>query len=501
MPDSAPFFQPFPEDDQERPHRRDYQRGNKRKETLDNLITQDRQLEYTPREHFLPFHQRNTRWACLVAHRRAGKTLACVNELIIRALYTHKKRARYGYIAPFYSQAKQVAWTYLKDFAKPFINSSRDIRESELSVTLFNGAVIRLYGADNPDALRGVYFDGVILDEYGDCRPSLWGEVILPTLADRKGWAVFIGTPKGKNHFFDIHLRSVQEPNWYHLVLKASESQILPQSELDEMRAQQTDAQYQQELECDFTAAVLGTYYANIIAALEQKSRIRPDYPQHDPSLPVSVAADLGYKDQTALWFWQHAPDGAAIIDYEEHHTKPLVFYFDLLDEKPYRYEKIWLPHDARAKTLQTGRSTVEQFIDPPQVDQYNSPLANHRDPYPVSIAPHLKKQQGIDAVRLVLQACWFNQQTCYAGIEALRSYRRRWDEVNKTFANEPLHDWASDGADAFRYFALVVKDRLPTVQHQKPTEPLIKPPEYTLDQLFEDREGSHGFDFERIRV
>jgi phage terminase large subunit len=155
------------------------------------------EIDYKPREAFKPFHARSQRWAALVCHRRAGKTVACVGELVGRAVATPKQNARYAYIAPYYSQAKQVAWDYLKRMVAPL---GAEARESELAVILpDNGAVIRLFGADNPDALRGIYFDGVVLDEYADTKPSLWGAVIRPLLADRKGWAVFIGTPKGRN--------------------------------------------------------------------------------------------------------------------------------------------------------------------------------------------------------------------------------------------------------------------------------------------------------------
>ena len=130
------------------------------------------ELAYEPREQFLPLHSRQQRWACLVVHRRGGKTVATINEMIARASYTNKKNARYAYIAPFYRQAKDVAWVYLKEFGGDAIVK---IRESELRVELFNGSWITLYGADNPDALRGLYLDGAVLDEYGDSRPSLWG--------------------------------------------------------------------------------------------------------------------------------------------------------------------------------------------------------------------------------------------------------------------------------------------------------------------------------------
>jgi hypothetical protein len=211
-------------------------------------------FKYEPREQFKPLHQRKTRWACMVCHRRAGKTVSSVNELVLRALLTTKKNARYAYIAPLYRQAKDVAWVYLKEAVKEFTSK---VRESGLRVELPNGAWITLYGADNPDALRGLYFDGVVLDEYGDTRPSLWGQVILPTLADRKGWALFIGTPKGKNHFYQIYKRSQEESGWFTLTLKASTSGILDPDELLEMKAQMTPEEFEQEMECSITQPLL----------------------------------------------------------------------------------------------------------------------------------------------------------------------------------------------------------------------------------------------------
>ena len=276
---------------------------------------------YEPREEFMPLHTRQTRWACVVAHRRAGKTVACVNELITRALYTQKKNARYGYIAPFYRQAKDVAWQYLKEYAESFATR---VREADLRVELINGAWITLYGSDNPDALRGLYLDGAVLDEYGDSRPSLWGEVVRPTLSDRKGWAIFIGTPKGRNHFYDINQQSKQSDRWINLTLRASETGLLDQEEIEDLKEQLSEEQYEQEMECSFEAAVLGTYYANIVNMMEQKGQIAPEAAEYDPQFPVSVAMDIGYTDSTAMWFWQPRPDGIAVIDYEEAQGQPL---------------------------------------------------------------------------------------------------------------------------------------------------------------------------------
>ena len=427
-------------------------------------------FEYEPREQFTDFHHRSQRWGSLVCHRRAGKTVACINEVLTRATYTQKKDARFAYIAPFYRQAKDVAWQYLKSFGEGTIIK---IRESELRVELFNGAWITLYGADNPDALRGLYLDGVVLDEYGDCRPSLWGTVVLPTLADRKGWAVFIGTPKGKNHFYEVHTRACKEDNWFNMTLKASESGIIDQSELAEMRAQMSPEEYQQEMECDFEAAVKGTYFADIIQQMEQSGKISPERPLWDPTEQVHCSTDLGYTDSTAIWFWQDTIHGPNIIDYYENQGVKLQNYIDMWKSKPYEYGTIWLPHDAKAKTLQTGRSTVEQVL--------GSGL-------PCNIVPKLSRQHGIDAARLMLPRCTINKTMCYDGIEALRAYRRNFNELTRSFSDSPVHDWSSNGSDSFRYLSLVCQKGV-TDAVVGQAQPLIKPPEYTLDKLFADRE------------
>lgn len=146
-------------------------------------------IRYAPRKAFLPFHERTQRWACLVAHRRAGKTVAAINDIIRAAMFAKSQSPLYGYCAPYRSQAKSVAWDYLKVYAAPV---TRETNESELTVELINGAKIRLFGADNADAMRGLGFDGIYLDEYGDFKPSVFGNVIRPALSDKQGWAVFL---------------------------------------------------------------------------------------------------------------------------------------------------------------------------------------------------------------------------------------------------------------------------------------------------------------------
>lgn len=437
-------------------------------------------LTYKPRPAFMPFHMRKTRFAVLVCHRRAGKTVSCVNELINQAVHTKKKRARYAYIGPLLKQAKKIAWEYLKEYSQGL--EKKKPSESELSVRFkHNDAEICIYGADNPDSFRGQYFDGVVLDEYGDMSPSVWSKVLLPTLADRRGWAVFIGTFKGRNHFYKVYRNSLGldlpegmapedfSKHWYTLLLKASESGLLPPEELGLQKMQMDEEEYQQEYECNPNAVVKGTYYAKIIADLEAKGQIYADI-EHDPDQPVEVVADLGFTDSSAYWFFQRRPGGIALIDYLEAHSKPLDFYFRELHDRPYRYNTIWLPHDARAKSLQTGRSTVEQFL---------------KEEFPVRITPNLSIQHGIDAARLILPNCYFSSKT-EDGVEALRAYKRGWDEDRKVFSDQPFHDWSSHGSDAFRYLALIAQEIKGDFEDEEDDVP---GPKIQLEPLFQARE------------
>lgn len=437
-------------------------------------------LEYDPREPFVKMHQRETRWGAMVCHRRAGKTVACVHELVLRALYTKKKRAKYAYIGPLRSQAKEIAWEYLKD-ATDHVRQGAP-RESDLKVRLHNGATITIYGADNPRSFHGLYFDGVVMDEYGDMRPGVWGESVLPTLMDRRGWAMFIGTMKGKNHFYKTIERAKNNEDWFHLDLKASESGILSDEDLREMRSQMTDAQYQQEMENNPNAKVVGTYYSELVAQMEDDGRIGDyEYVEHEM---VHVSADLGFTDSTAFWFWQLDKKGPILIDYYENDSQPLEHYFDVLKNKGYDYADIWLPHDAKATTYQTGRSTLEQFID---------------KGLPVKIVPKLAVQHGIDAARMLLPQCRIDAENCAGGIEALRAYRRQFNEKTQQFSNTPLHDWASNGSDAFRYFALATDEK--AFVEATPIEPGLKTPEWTLDQLWEDQEEDDSWRNDIIRL
>lgn len=394
---------------------------------------------YRPRPLQAQLHRSTKRFNVLVAHRRFGKTVFCINEIIDRALRCNLPRPRYAYVAPFYRQAKQIAWDYAKQYTRPIPGMTAN--ESELRIDLPGERRITLYGADNPDALRGLYLDGVVLDEYADMDPNVWPSVIRPALADRMGWAVFIGTPKGRNAFCELYEKAKADPEWYAAMFKASETGIVPEAELAAARKDMTEDQYAQEFECSFDAAVVGAYYGKLIQTAEQENRItRVPW---EPAVPVHTAWDLGIGDSTAIWFCQQVGKEVRLIDYYESSGVGLDHYAKHLKEKPYVYGDHLLPHDAEVKELGSGKSRVEVLAS----------LGIR-----TRIVPKLSVDDGIQAVRTLLPRCWFDAEKCARGIEALRQYRREYDDKLRAFKARPLHDWTSHAADAFRYLAVGLK-------------------------------------------
>ena len=395
-----------------------------------------------------------------MAHRRAGKTVSAINDLIRAAVMCKSRNPLFGYIAPYRSQAKSVAWGYLKQYAAPI---SQQANEQELEITLVNGAKIRLFGADNADAMRGLGFDGVLLDEFGDFKPSVWGSIIRPALSDKQGWAVFMGTPKGKNQFWDVYQTSRMNPEeWFSLRLKASDSGILPQSEIDAVRAQISEDQFMQEYETNFEAAIIGAFYGVEMRMAADDGRITEV--KYDPSLSTYTAWDLGYRDDTAIWWYQVVKGEIHIIDYHSVSGASIPEIAKVVLKKPYHYMKHYLPHDARAKTLAAqGKSIIEQlgeFLG----------LSN------LAIVPDLSVQDGIQAVRMTLPRCYFDEEKCLEGIEALRQYQREWDEDKKSFRSSPKHDWTSHGSDAMRMLAIAWRDE-PSKRMNASERPLMVGP------------------------
>lgn len=411
------------------------------------------QHRYYPRKEMARFHARHQRWALIVAHRRYGKTYGVVQDLITRALKTRKPRARYGYVAPTYGQAKNIAWGYIKEATRAIPGIK--VSESETSVTLPNGAYIRCYGVDNPDALRGVYFDGIVCDEFAMWEGRAWTEVIRPTLSDRQGWAVFIGTPNGAtNKFAKLRERAMAPGSgWFYLELKASETGVLPQAELDEARLEMTEDEYAQEYECSFTAAIRGAYFGKHVDDLDRRGGIKRGAEAralYDATEPVCIAHDPGRDDAWAIWFWQVVNGEFRFIDYFEESGYDVDEIVEVLGNKPYRYETWWVPHDALHRTARSRKSILDVMRE------NGAPV--RKVPNPDGDGGIIK--QGVGAVRKVLRTfpVVFDGDRCARGIEALRNYSRKWDPDAGVFGEKPKHDQWSHGADAFRYAALSIQ-------------------------------------------
>jgi phage terminase large subunit len=407
---------------------------------------------YEVREQFRPLHERKTRWFIGVAHRRAGKTVADINELVIGALKCELPNPRFAYVAPQLNQAKDIAWTYLKEYTA-FL--SPKINESELWVELPGSKRIRIYGADNPDRLRGIYLDGVVLDEFGDMDPTIWSQVIRPALSDRKGWAAFIGTPKGKNTFHKLWTEADGDSEWTRLMLKASETGLLDKKELTDARKMMSEDEYAQEYECSFEAAVRGAYYGKEMNDADASDPARITAVPHDPRLPVHTAWDLGVADSTVIWFVQIAGRETRVIDVLKGEGVGLDWYAKRLQERDYLWGNHYLPHDVEVRELGTGKSRKEVLEG----------LGIR-----VTVCPNIPIADGIQAVRMLLPTCWFDKGKCKEGVEALRMYRREYDDKRQEFRVNPFHDWTSHYADAFRYFAVGHQERAAPRQIKRDT-------------------------------
>lgn len=401
---------------------------------------------YQPRPLQDSLHRSLRRFNVLVLHRRFGKTHLSANEVVDKGLRNQLKNPQYAYVAPTYGQAKRVAWDIFKELVKNIPGVS--INESELRIDIERpdrGDRVRilLVGAENPDSLRGLYLDGVILDEYAACDPTVWTQVIRPALSDRLGWAIFISTPKGQNHFYDVYQYAKNDTSgeWFCQTYKASETGIIGQGELDAAKALMSEAEYDQEYECSFSAALVGAYYGKEMSKCEAEGRITKV--PHDLSLPVDTYWDLGIDDSTAIWFGQNLGSREIHwINYLEESGQGLEWYIKELQKMGYVFGTHFLPHDAGARELGTGKTREEMLR--------KSGLGSK-----TRIVPRSATEDGINAARVMIAKSWFDVEKCKRGIDALKSYERKWDAKNKIYQQRPLHNWASHGADAFRTAAM----------------------------------------------
>jgi hypothetical protein len=404
------------------------------------------QIPYTPRPIQLEMHNNIKRWNVLVIHRRFGKTVWAINQLLKDCITKPISNPRYGYLAPLLKQAKDIAWDYLQYYSRPIPGIV--VNQSELRIDYPNGGRIRLYGCDNPDAMRGVYFDGVVMDEYAQMPPNVISEIIRPALSDRQGYAVFMGTPKGKNTFYELYQKALQNPDWYVKLARADETNILPLAELEDAKMLMAKEEFAQEYLCDWAASIRGAYFSDELTEAREQKRVGKV--PHDPAVLVDTWWDLGMDDSTAIWFTQNAGREIHVVDYYESSDHGLMHYRDKLEElkkeRKYRYGQHTGPHDLAVRELGTGRSRLE--------------VARDMGLYFEAAKKPKQKADAISAARKMIGVCWFDETRCQVGINALENYRKEWDAKNNVYREKPLHDQYSHAADAFMTLAMAHRFR-----------------------------------------
>ena len=373
------------------------------------------------------------RFSVIVLHRRAGKTVMAINHMLRAALTNKYLNPRYAFISPYRLQGKATAWDYIKQFAGKIPGTK--FNESELRCDLANGARITILGAENDQAIRGISLDGCVFDETQSIKPTIFPEVIRPALADRKGWCIFIGTPKGRNNFYQLYQSAIKNPKWYACTYKASETQILDDEELQAAKDVMSKDLYEQEFECSFQAAITGSYYGTIIEDLVKEKRMVSNL--FDEDIDVETWWDLGMNDQTAIWFVQRYKKEIRLIDYYENTGHGLDHYADVLKKKGFEYSTHIFPHDVKVRELGNyAKTRLEALLDLGIVGE---------------VAPKLSIEDGIEAVRKNLVNCWFDKDKCGTGIEYLKAYQKKWDDKAQVFKSKPLHNFSSHAADSFR--------------------------------------------------
>ncbi len=394
-------------------------------------------IPYSPRDWQRAVHEDLHRFGVLVVHRRAGKTVLAINELI-RRLAT--KPGQLGaYIAPQYRQAKRIAWPYLREYAG--VIPGVQFNSSELMMVLPNGSKAYLLGAENPDPIRGLGLDYFVFDEVAQCPERAWREVVRPACADRRGGGLFIGTPMGMgNLFYRLYRDAEHTDGWTRTLLTVDETDALDASEVAALKAEMSEEEFAQEFMCDWSAAVKGAYYGRIMAQAEREGRIG-EVP-YEPELPVITAWDLGVADYTVIVFLQQPKGGQIrVIDCHVFQNEGLPQIKKQLDSLPYVYSAHYAPHDIKVREWGAGgKSRLEMAAS----------LGIR-----FTVAPNRPVRDGIEATRALLARCVFDRKKCFDLVEALKTYRSSYDEVRQVFSTAPLHSWESHYADAMRMFAV----------------------------------------------
>lgn len=412
--------------------------------------------EFTPRPYQLPLLKAldsGFKRIIQVWHRRSGKDKVDFNYVIKEAA---RVKANYYYFAPTYSQGKKIIWDNIDNSGFKMLDHipkalRKRVDNSNMLIELTNGSIIQVIGTDNIDSIVGTNPRICVFTEYSLQDPRAW-QYIRPILAANGGIAIFNFTPRGENHAYDLlRFAELHPEQWYVSKLGVTETKVLSDEILSQEREEmlsQTgdDALYQQEYMISFNAPVQGAYYGAHITKAEEDGRIGTV--PYEEGLKVNTYWDLGVDDSMTIWFVQTVGKEIRIIDYLENSGEGMTFYIRELQQKGYVYGEHYAPHDIRVRELTSGKSRLETArtlgID-------------------FRIAPQLGIEDGIDAARRIFGRIWFDKVKCERGIAALKSYQKEFDEKNKVYKNHPLHNWASHGADAFRYFAVSYEEIVDT--------------------------------------
>ena len=412
---------------------------------------------FRPYPHQLEVMQCDKRHRCAVMHRRAGKTVMSVFMTLQEMLTCKRASPRCYYIAPYQKQAKKLAWDYLKNIIHHANSPLFEVNNSELSIHFKpNDGKVILAGADNTDALRGIYCDFVVVDEMADCDPRLWTNVLRPALSDRKGRALICGTPRGRGNFlYDLSKIETDDPEWAFFKYSCWETGVLPEEEIaatrrDMVRGNASLGQvlFEQEMECSFASGVIGAIYGSEMALLQKEGRYTDV--KHDASLPVITCWDLGYADATAIHFLQQVGSEVRLVEYCEFNFTALADVIKQVRAKPYMYGEHFAPHDIRVTEYSSGRSRLQVAADL-GID--------------FTIAPRWSVEEGIAAVQRLLPNLWIDHNQAERALECLSAYRFDYDEDKRSFKVVPRHDHTSHCCDALRYFATAREDTLPLGQ------------------------------------
>ena len=427
--------------------------------------------EWEPRPYQLPlwmYLQNGGKRAVAVWHRRGGKDSLAINWTAVAA---HQRIGVYWHMLPTFKQGRKVVWDGIDKQGRRIIDQAfppelrRSKNDQEMRIELKCGSIWQVVGSDNYDSLVGANPVGIIFSEYSVADPSAW-RFISPILAENEGWAVFIYTPRGKNHGYSLFKMSKKNPKWYSKLLTLEESDAYPMSVIDDERAAgMPEEVIQQEYFCSFDAAVVGSYFGKHIAQAKEDGRIgRVPW---EPRLPVKTGWDLGMDDSTVIWFGQQVNKEIRLIDRISCRGEGLEYYAKQLKEKPYTYDDHFLPHDVAVREMGTGRSRQEVLEG----------LIKQR----VTIVPRQSVEDGIQAVRTLLPRMYFDETKTEDGFEALALYRSEYNEQKRIYV--PVHDWTSHDADAMRTFALGLRDsREPGANRQKSADAGYDPIQFGLD-------------------